>query len=208
MHAHACSNPEVPINLQVVIKKGDIQFPWSRCYKKLVFKASWLCSFLERHKNALPLQTAPSPVKLSRHEHSKLPTVLVQIAFESQVCMPRRHSLISEKSESVKSSKISFTLRCVYNRCSWFVLFVPCTRLMKRGRKLVHGKIKIRKYVTCCVCVSLSLLAFLSQRKLFKDKFSKINFNLLKDSLEVKTTDRGGCGGGGGGERRSSSKGT
>ena len=59
-----------------------------------------------------------------------------------------------------------FTLRCVYNRCSWFVLFVPCTRLMKRGRKLVHEKIKKRKDVTCCVCVSLSL-SFLISKKVF-----------------------------------------
>ena len=51
-----------------------------------------------------------------------------------------------------------FTLRCVYNRCSWFVLFVPCTRLKKRGRKLVHGN-KICPFVwdLLRVCFSLSL---------------------------------------------------
>ena len=32
----------------------------------------------------------------------------------------------------------------VYNRCSWFVLFVPCTRLKKRGRKLVHVNMSFR----------------------------------------------------------------
>ena len=52
----------------------------------------------------------------------------------------------------------------IYNRCSWFVLFVPCTRLMKRGRKLVHEKIKKRKDVTCCVCVSLSLSFLISKK--------------------------------------------
>ena len=44
-----------------------------------------------------------------------------------------------------------------YNRCSWFVLFVPCTRLKKRGRQLVHGN-KICPFVwdLLRVCFSLS----------------------------------------------------
>ena len=52
-----------------------------------------------------------------------------------------------------------FTLCCVYNRCSWFVLFVPCTRLKKRGRKLVHGNkiiTSLRLRPAACVLLSLS----------------------------------------------------
>ena len=42
---------------------------------------------------------------------------------------------------------------------------------MKRGRKLVHEKIKKKVKMSPAACVFLSLLAFLSQRKLFKYLF-------------------------------------
>ena len=65
-------------------------------------------------------------------------------------------------------------VRMLCIRCSWFVLFVPCTRLMKRGRKLVHEKIKKRKDVTCCVCVSLSL-SFLISKKIVRPTHFRIS---------------------------------
>ena len=55
----------------------------------------------------------------------------------------------------VTIDNLVFALRCVYNRCSWFVLFVPCTRLMKRGRKLVHENMSIRLRPAACVFLSL-----------------------------------------------------
>ena len=79
------------------------------------------------------------------------------------------HSRTSTQlSLSIISSSRSVVL---YYRCSRFVLFVPCTRLKKKGKKTGSRTDKKRRYVTssktCCVCVSLSLLAFLSLRKLF-----------------------------------------
>ena len=90
---------------------------------------------------------------------------------------------------SLTIDNLVFTLRCVYNRCSWFILFVPCTRLMKRGRKLVHEKIKKRKDVTCCVCVSLSLVAldvnFHAQQQ-HNCKVSKVQSCFQKDLALLK----------------------
>ena len=59
-------------------------------------------------------------------------------------------------------------------KCVTFIylfFYMPCTRLKKRGRKLVHVNMSLRLRPAVCVCaslsLSLSLLAFLSQRHLF-----------------------------------------
>ena len=50
--------------------------------------------------------------------------------------------------------------------CLENVLFVPCTRLMKRGRKLVHENMSIRLRPAACVFLSLSLLVCAKLKKI------------------------------------------
>ena len=138
----------------------------SECPRALVFffsPACYLYCYLHIHTNILSSLT---------HVHTSTPFTHI-------------HTTLT-------IDNLVFTLRCVYNRCSWFVLFVPCTRLVKRGRKLVHVNMSLRLRPAACVFLSLSL-SFPISTKIVQLCYLLLNFHLvsvLTYAFSLQTTDR------------------
>ena len=56
---------------------------------------TWYCEFYNSIAQILLVQLTPSPEKPALHIHSKLPKVLMQVAFSWQLSVPSVHSLMS-----------------------------------------------------------------------------------------------------------------
>ena len=75
---------------------NDIRY-FEHCYYVLLldivlFLTLHFFHSVEREIHFVPKQLVPSPVKPGLHAHVKLPGMLVQTAFESQLSVPKVHS--------------------------------------------------------------------------------------------------------------------